>query len=132
MARGWTLRDVPRRVGWRSILTMVRHSTRDSALAKVTSPVEVAWSIDNYMQAATIDLLRLLVWMKTKDGQHNRRHPEPLPRPGDTPKRQRFGDAEMTTEEVDVFLASSRALATCSARGCNNPAGPDGPCAQHS
>lgn len=131
MVRGWTLADVPRRVGWRSVLAMIRHAGRDSAIRQVTQPIESAWDTQTYLAAGTVDLLRMLVWMKTKDAQKGRNRPEPLPRPGDKPKQERFGNADMSMDEVSAFLARKRATATCSVPNCTNPAGPDGPCLEH-
>ena len=45
-------------------------------------PDVYAWGKAEYLLADLVDVQRLLLWTKTKDGQKGRNRPEPYPRPG--------------------------------------------------
>lgn len=67
--------------------------------------------IGNQLAAAQTDLLALLWWAKTRDGQKNRNRPKPVPRPGvNDPEaagnRIRAEEVQlMTPEELDAYWA---------------------------
>src|SRR5699024_8611144 len=85
--RGLRLRDVGgKSFTWRDLLVIVRQSKRDSALFRAMHPNEHQWGVTELLQAQTVDLLSLLVWFKTKDGQKGRNRPDPVPRPGVEPR----------------------------------------------
>ena len=42
------------------------------------------WLVTDHLSALQLDVLRLLFWAKTEDGQKNTNRPEPTPRPGMT------------------------------------------------
>jgi len=46
------------------------------------------WGTQDYLLAETVNMLRLLVWMRTKDGQKGRNRPKMVesPRPRSQPK----------------------------------------------
>lgn len=48
----------------------------DSRSKKLMSKQKV--SLDTYLQAQAVDALNMLVWSKTKDGQHNRNRPKSI------------------------------------------------------
>lgn len=65
--------------------------------------------VENQMLAAQTDLLALIWWSKTRDGQKNKNRPKPVPRPGiaDPEKagnRIRREEVQlMTPEELDAY-----------------------------
>lgn len=80
---GFTLADIPGRVSWRAVKSMVKHSGPDSALHRwVTRKQPPRWGYTEYLLADLIDLVALLWWAKTEDGQKNRNRPKPTPRQG--------------------------------------------------
>lgn len=70
------------RLNWRLLLTLIKYSSRTSALARATFGDEVVWSATDYLLANLVDLTNLLLWFKTADGQKNKNRPKALPRPG--------------------------------------------------
>lgn len=82
MTAGFTLSDIPGRVNWRAVHALYRHSCEGSAIRSAADE-DSYWTLATEQQAQVIDLLHVLVWMKTKDGQSNRRRPKPFPRPKD-------------------------------------------------
>lgn len=48
----------------------------DSRSKKLMSKQKV--SLETYLQAQAVDALNMLVWSKTKDGQHNRNRPKSI------------------------------------------------------
>lgn len=62
----------------------------DAAIYRESNP-DWQWTLENQLLPAQVDALRWLVWSKTTDGQRNRNHPKPIPRPGVKPEhRNRF------------------------------------------
>jgi len=111
---------------------MTRHATPRDALPRAVDPVGTQWSQADHLLADISDHTRLGVWLQTKDGRKGRRRPDPWPRPGQKPKRRRLGSAQMSLKgQVQQWLAARRAKWTCTVPECQNPAGPDGPCAEH-
>ena len=78
-----------------------------SAVGRALNP-DHDWTLEAQLLAATVDELRVLVWMKTTDAQKNRNHPEPIPRPGVTPKTDSIGagDGFDTPAEFDAWYAA--------------------------
>ena len=64
---------------------LLRHAEPGSAVFRATFGEKATWSVTDHLLAVQVDLLNLLVWMKSKDGQANRNRPKPIPRPTDTP-----------------------------------------------
>lgn len=87
LKRGFVLADVPRRVSWRAVQSML---------------VE-PWEDSEYLTAALLDVTRLLLWAKTEDGQRNMNRPKPIPRPGDARR-----EAERAAE-AESLIAAARA-----------------------
>lgn len=67
---------------WRDLLVIVKHLGQESHYGRACLGEDAAWTMDAQLQAATVDCLRLLLWMKTKDGAKNRNRPRPIRRPG--------------------------------------------------
>lgn len=60
------------------------------------------WSIEAHLLAATVDALRWLQWVKTKDGQKGKNMPEPIERPGvESGKKRKTGTAMDIDEALD-------------------------------
>jgi hypothetical protein len=74
-----------KRLTWRLLVGLVKHSPPDSALMRVTHGEQVAWSAGEYLLAIVVDLLQYLVWFQTKDGHEGRNRPKPVTRPGTRP-----------------------------------------------
>lgn len=68
-----------------------------------------AWSRSEHLLAGQVDALALLVWAKTKDAQHGRNRPKPIPRPGDQVQESRFTDVQaMPVDDLKAALARPR------------------------
>ena len=79
---GFTLADIPEKVTWRAVKARFEHATHGDALYLALHGDAVKWSDQEYLSAILVDLVALLVWFKTEDGQKNRNRPKPTPRPG--------------------------------------------------
>lgn len=75
---GRSLRDL----SWREIKVLVRHAEPGSAIYRATFGEQATWSVTDHLLAALVDLMNLLVWFKSKDGQRNQNRPKPVERPG--------------------------------------------------
>lgn len=104
MQRGFFLSDVPERVSWRALVAMAR-SARGSELGAAIHGEQVRWAAEMHALVSVYDAIRYLIWMQSKDGAAGRKRPEPTPRPGVVdPRREHFGDAEMTLDETRAWL----------------------------
>lgn len=74
---------------WRDLKVFVAETPRESALFRALQPKLYPWDNTNMLLADVVDGINWLVWSKTKDGQKNRRHPEPIERPGVEPTKLR-------------------------------------------
>lgn len=120
--------DVPHRVSWRALLAMYRYAPKGSAVQRVVAET-AAWDTRTELSALTVDLLTILAWQQTADGQskHPKNQPKPLPRPwhidhpSNAPRlageagladqagltsgpESRFGDAAMTLDDTRKWL----------------------------
>ena len=58
-----------------------------------------------YLLAQVADSLNWLVWAKTKDAEHNRNRPKPIPRPGlDEPDKTIYGSKPLPIEDMQAWL----------------------------
>lgn len=64
MAAGFTLADIPDRVTWRALRSMLLNP----------------WSPGDHLSALVVDVGQLLLWTKAPAGTPR---PDPIPRPGD-------------------------------------------------
>lgn len=55
---------------------------RGSRIARRLQPA-AEWTSDTYLLHSIEYSLRVLVWMKTKDAEHGRNKPKPVPLPGE-------------------------------------------------
>lgn len=74
---------------------------------------EWQWAyLSNHLLALLGDELAWSNWTKTKDGQHNRRRPDPIPRPGVKRRVKRDQPQMVDTGELDRLLAATRTTTT--------------------
>lgn len=82
MRVGYTAADVPRRLSWRALKAFVAHVRPGDAFYHQLHGEVAEWSAQEHLTANLIDLVMLLVWFKTSDGQKGRNRPKPVQRPG--------------------------------------------------
>lgn len=85
--RGFTLKDIPHRVSWRAVMSMVQNP----------------WTAGDYVTALAVDTLRLLWWAKTADGANGENPPQPIPRPGDAARKAKE-TAALIAAAIEVGL----------------------------
>lgn len=73
---GFHLRDL----NHRELLSLVRHSPRESEYFRLVFGEQAHWGAVEHLLATNADILNLILWL-TGDPKKNKR-PEPLPRPG--------------------------------------------------
>lgn len=111
--RGLRLRDLgSERFTWADLKVFVLHLPESSAYWRAREPERSRWGFAEYMLASIADSLRWLVWAKTRDAKRGRNRPKPIPRPGDSVKRQdqgRFrGAVGRSVDEVKRLLSKPR------------------------
>lgn len=85
---GLRLRDFPSEgKTWRDLIVIVRNLGSESAYFRATHPDSWNWDNNAMLQASMVDLLNILVWFKTADGQKGRNRPKMVPRPGVEPDK---------------------------------------------
>lgn len=92
MAAGWTLEDVPRKLSWPALYAFVTHLPAASALSRVMDPESALWMSGGNLTsliAAVGYRLDMANWQRSKDGQKNRRRPEPWETPWAKNKNRR-------------------------------------------
>lgn len=88
IALGLRLRDFPgERHTWRDLVVIMRNLGADSSYYRVTHPDNWQWDNHAMLQASMVDLLNILVWFKTADGQKGRNRPKLVKRPGVEPDK---------------------------------------------
>lgn len=80
---------------WGDLLAFISGLGRESAFVRHELGDDAAWGLQEQLLALNADYLRILIWMKTKDAQHNRNFPKPIKRPGvsDGKERTKIGVA---------------------------------------
>lgn len=61
---------------------IVQHLGENTAYFRACHEKDWHWDNSAMLQAATVDALNVLIWMKTEDGHKGRNRPKPVPRPG--------------------------------------------------
>lgn len=98
---------------WRDLLTVVRQSPPDSALRRALdtrTPEERVWDVHAQLLAGIFDVLSIISWHDTEDGQNGVNAPQPIPRPGITPDAKSYGTGSMTPEQAEAWLARKNPL----------------------
>lgn len=97
---------------WSDLRAIVKHLPATSAYWRKREPEKARWGVAEYLLAIIADSVRWLVWSKTKDAKFNRKRPKPIPRPGDSEKKQTrgrmAGAVSMSIDEVKRRLALPR------------------------
>lgn len=89
-------------LSWRDLWVLIRWSPRGSALDWATNPEAAEWGLPEHLLASVFDALQIANWQR---GSAKRRDfPEPLPRPGVTPKGASFGKGAIPMDEMADFL----------------------------
>lgn len=105
---GWTLADVPQRLGWRALMAWVKRAPRESNSYALSFGPPARWGDLEYMTALAVDYLAWLLWMNSEDGHKGRNKPTPLPRPGVEPVERkeatRLGNAHMSLNQAREWL----------------------------
>lgn len=110
--RGFVMADIPDRFTWRAVRTLIRYAKPGSAIAEVAAAGQPVWDRKDHRLADIFDLLAYQIWL-TKKAKFKQagRVPKPIPRPGDVSTEKRYGTAQMTTDQVDQWLARVHARA---------------------
>lgn len=104
---GWTLEDVPRRLSWSALYAFVLHSPATSALSRVRSPEQASW-VDGTGLATLLAAIGYRLdtanWQRSKDGQKNRRRPQPWETPWNKSKNRRtIGAGPIPASDWEAF-----------------------------
>lgn len=80
-AAHWSMAEFLEQLPFSAFISFIMHSPPTSA---VFHEKHKGWTVNDHLQAQSIDALNLLVWSKTVDAQEkNPKHrPKPIPRPG--------------------------------------------------
>lgn len=100
---GLRLRDFPSHdKSWRDLVVIVRNLGADSAYFRVTHPDSWQWDQQAMLSASMVDLMNILVWFKTEDGQKGRNRPKMVPRPGVEPDKgkKNYGSGRKASDLV--------------------------------
>lgn len=105
--KGFTLADVPRRVSWRAVANMVKHTRRGSALHRVVNGENAEWGLAEQFLAGIHDGVWLANWQRTVDGSKNRNRPKPVVRPwlkaAELMRVGRFGSKAIPVGDWDAW-----------------------------
>lgn len=89
---------------WRELLVVAKQGPSTSAIRRALDK-DAAWGLPEHLLAASIDQLRLLVWLNTKDALTGTNQPEPFPRPGAKPSGNRVGRSSVDLDQMAAWLA---------------------------
>lgn len=91
---------------WGDLHTVIVNLPQESALARSVQPDDAPWTLAAQLLAEIADGVRWLQWSKTKDAEHNRNRPKPIPRPGvtDQDKGRRITAKPATVDEIAEWL----------------------------
>lgn len=94
-----------RRLSWRDLLIIVKHSPANSAFKRSFAGDDADWTLSNHLLAGVFDLLASANWQRAGDEKVKR--PEPLKRPGMSGRVD--GDVmargkPVTTDQMDALL----------------------------
>lgn len=103
---GYTVNDIcTPRMPLSGFVAFVLHAPPGTA---VFHEQHEGWTISDHLSAQQIDLLSMLLWAKTVDGQENKNRPKRVPRPGDAvedepEKPMTIGEYMRLSGRGDVF-----------------------------
>jgi hypothetical protein len=93
---------------WRDLIVFVRESPQTSAFYRAVNPDTWMWTHEALLFAGVHDLLSIIAWQKTADGSKGRNIPEPLPRPGVTPKKHKVKGKATPLDQIKQKMADMR------------------------
>jgi hypothetical protein len=102
---GLRLRDIGRTFTWRDFKVIVANLPTDSAVVRAELGQDHGWGRTEHLLAGVVDLLNILVWQPTSDGQKNRNRPSPIPRPG---VQRRVGHRTTSMDDMAEWLRTRR------------------------
>ncbi|MCT1607154.1 DUF5361 domain-containing protein [Nesterenkonia massiliensis] len=104
---GWTFDDVPARLSYPALFAFIEHLPPDSAFSRVQDPETATWTTGVIVPNLLAELgyrLDVLVWQQSKDGEHNRRRPQPWERPWAKNKNtRRIGAGPIPASRWEAF-----------------------------
>ncbi|QGJ92123.1 tail assembly chaperone [Gordonia phage Lauer] len=110
LSAGFRLRHVgTEQFSWRDLKIFLENLDVHSKLFAIEHPDEAGWDRKVLLMADMVDSLRWLVWAKTKDGQKNRKHPKPIPRPGIKQHERRVKGEAVPIDQFQEKMALLRA-----------------------
>lgn len=74
-----------------------------SAFDRTVRGPDASWQLSELLLAAAVDSLHWLVWSKTKGAKRGTGQPDPIPRPGVKPRRERIG-TPASIDKIDQLL----------------------------
>jgi hypothetical protein len=77
------------RLTWNDVRAVVKHSPPGGALHRAIDPDGSGWTVDSYLLAALFDATNAANWQRA--GDKSKARPEPLPRPGERPRKRAKG-----------------------------------------
>lgn len=94
------------RLSWRDLKVIITRMPQErSALAAERHPEDSAWGLLHMLTAELVDVQRVALWAKTKDGAKNRNRPKPIERPGRRPEK--FGKKPLELDKMRDWLGWS-------------------------
>ena len=87
---------------WSDLRALIIHSPPDSALRRKLA-LDGGWTVDTHLLAAGVDILSLILWSKTEDGQKNRNRPKPIRRPGDPEPQSEKSERDHLVLDIDEY-----------------------------
>lgn len=118
LAAGYPLRSIGRMIGWHDAWLIAHNARPGGPLASALDPSN-AWTRAEWMLRSIEYSARWLVWAQTKDGQKNRRRPQPIPSPAaarPSPTEQ-AGRKTVLLDRADLTRMLRRPRRQVSARG---------------
>lgn len=91
---------------WADLIAFISGLDRNSATVRQELGASGEWGIQEQLLALNADYLRILIWMRTEDGQKGRNIPKPIPRPGvdEGKERTKLSGVKRTAVEQAALL----------------------------
>jgi hypothetical protein len=105
------LSDVPSRVSWRALKSMVRYSSVESAVFRDTYGEKASVGVGDHLLAEVVYMLRVLAWQPTEDAKKNRNKPKRIVLPGASANEKGITEAEVDESGAVVGSGSFHSAA---------------------
>lgn len=104
---GFTIEDIPHRLGWRTVKAFLSASPKSSAYVRSKLGHDAAWTLEADLMAGLIDTVRDLHWAL---GGGKGQRPKPIERPSTRGSQKKYGAGESwTPESIDEWLRQKEA-----------------------